>query len=57
MGGTVAHVCPPDGETGLPPDTHPLGNAQRAEAFHGVEVEVILRFTPDLFLVPSSGVI
>lgn len=40
----------------LPP-THPLGDAQRAQAFHGVEVEVILRFTPDLFLMPSSGVI
>lgn len=40
-----------------PPPTHPLGNAQRAEAFYGIEVEVLLRFSLDLFLVPSSGVI
>lgn len=37
--------------------THPLGNAQGAQAFYCIKVEVILCFTPDLFLMPSSGVI
>lgn len=37
--------------------THPLGDAQGAQAFHGIQVEVILSLASDFLLMPSSGVI
>lgn len=38
-------------------NSHPFGNAQCAQAFHRIQVEVILRFASDLLLMPSSGII
>jgi hypothetical protein len=53
----AANSGSPEGNLSEAAYTHPLGNAQGAQAFHGVQVEVILCFASDLFLVPSSGVI
>lgn len=37
--------------------THPLGDAQGAQALHSIQIEVVLSLAPDLLLMPSSGVI